>query len=308
MTGTMPERGRVIYSATQPERSRENTLRALLQNMSASHLLPLQQCRIFNESEMTFQTRLDAREELYVLLFAAREFILDAIEIRVTQAKDWTPPSELISRQRFLQTRFLKWHSAFDDMINSPGFASTQNEIEPYSLLHVAYGHHFILLSTLLSMYETAFDKFLPIFQTMIDNASRIVATGRDELRPVFMFETRVIPTLFFIATKCRHPVIRRQAVSLLRSGAEIENTWKADPLADFAELTVGIEESGNPHGAFCPEPGQHELPPENSRVYRGQIIALPDSDGRPAKFHRFTMWQQDESLAWSLIEYTLRI
>lgn len=97
----------------------------------------------------------------------------------------------------------------------------------------------------------------------MVDHASRIIVPRSKGPRPVFMFETRFIPQLFFVATKCRHPAIRRQAISLLRLGPEVENTWKADTLADIAERVVGTEESGEINGAFCIEPYSMDLPPK---------------------------------------------
>ncbi|EXJ66665.1 uncharacterized protein A1O5_10336 [Cladophialophora psammophila CBS 110553] len=302
-----PEPDRAICPTTSAsERSLQRSVRALLQNMSVSQRLPIERERFLGQ--MTFETLSDARAELYVLPFAAHDFIVDTIEIRINQPKDWTPSSVLISRQQHLQTRFRKWHSALEHMTQSSGRFFTRNEMEAYSFLHVAYGHYFILLVTGLSMYETDFHTFFPMFQAMVDHASRIVASRRAELRPVFMFETRVIPSLFAVAIKCRHPMIHRQAISLLRMGTQIENTWRADAMANIAEWTVGIEESGNIHGIFCAEPSQVELLPENYRVHWDQVVELRGPDGRPAKFHQFQMWQQDENHAWSLVEHTVQI
>jgi hypothetical protein len=276
--------------------------------MSASQRIPIKPARIPDQSDLTFQTLLEAREGLYVLLFASHDFVVDTRRIRSKQAKDWTPSSELVSRQQHLHKSFLKWHLTFTDMINSPGAEPREDEVEPCSLLHVIYHHYLVLLLTSLSMYETDFDSFFSSFQAIVDHANRIIATSRGQLRPEFIFETRVVPSLFAVAVKCRHPIIRRQAISLLRNGAKIENTWRADTMADVAELAIGVEESGNIHGVFCSEPRPTVLPPEDSRVHYNLIVELKDSDGQPAKFHQFQMWQQDESHSWSLIEHTVKI
>ncbi|OAL33194.1 hypothetical protein AYO20_07511 [Fonsecaea nubica] len=274
--------------------------------MSASQRLPLDRQRAFGR--MVFETLADARDGLYVLLFAAHDFIVDTREIRINKPKDWTPSSDLGTRQERLRTDFLKWHTAFEERIRCPSRPPLQHEVEPYSLLHVVYGYYFILVCTGLSMYETDFDKFFPIFQTMVDHAGRIVTPQVDELRPVFMFETRVIPSLFAVGVKCRHPVIRRQAIALLRNGTRAENTWRADTMADIAEWSVGIEESGSIHGVFCPDPQDIELPPENHRVHWSQVIELPDSDGRASKFHQVQKWEQDEHHVWSLVDHLVRV
>jgi hypothetical protein len=296
-----------IWPATQLEKSLGSGVRDLLQNMAASQRIRTQWERIPDKSERPFRSLLDAREELFVLLFDSHDFIVDTIKIIITeQAKDWIPPSESLFRQHSLRTRFLRWHEALEDMINRPG--NNDYEDEAYSILLVTYGQYFITVCTILSMYETAFDDFLPIFQTMVDCAGRIVAPKSKESRPVFIFETRVIPQLFFVATKCRHPVIRRQAISLLRTGAEVENTWKADTLADIAEWVVGTEESGEIGGSFCLEPQGMELPPENNRMCRDRVIELPGTDGQPANFHQFVIWQQDENDMWLPINHSVKL
>ncbi|KIX92680.1 uncharacterized protein Z520_11532 [Fonsecaea multimorphosa CBS 102226] len=288
---------------TQSESSVASTVRALLQNMSASQRLPLSRGMVFNNPPL--ETLSAARDSLFVLLFAAHDFLVDTREIRTDKPKDWTPPSDLIARQQQIRMDFLKWHSAFEDMTKCPERASIEDEVERYSLLHVVYGYYFILVCTGLSMYETDFDEFFPMFQNMVDHASRIIAPKSEELRPVFMFETRVIPSLFGVAVKCRHPVIRRQAISLLRNGTQVENTWRADTMADIAEWSVGIEESGSVHGVFCPQPpSQMDLPPENHRLHWSQMVELRDSDGRATKFHQVRKWEQDDNQVWSLVDH----
>lgn len=285
-----------------------NTVRALLQNMSASHRLPIQPRRSLDRCQLVFQSLIDAREELYVLIIGAYEFVEHTIEIRTNQPKDWLPSPELDAQKRHLQTDFQKWHSALENFIDKHGSMFTQDMDEHYSVLSVAYGHYYILLSTTLSMHETAFDAFFPTFQAMIDHANCIIATGRKQPHPVFLFETRVIPSLFFVASKCRHPVMRRQAIYLLRNGAKMENTWKAGVLADAAERLVGIEESGNIHGEFCSDPCRIDLPPESNRVYRQLIIELQGADGQPASFVQFGRSQQDKDDAWFSVEHFVKL
>ncbi|OAL18011.1 hypothetical protein AYO22_11079 [Fonsecaea multimorphosa] len=273
--------------------------------MSASQRLPLSRGMVFNNPPL--ETLSAARDSLFVLLFAAHDFLVDTREIRTDKPKDWTPPSDLIARQQQIRMDFLKWHSAFEDMTKCPERASIEDEVERYSLLHVVYGYYFILVCTGLSMYETDFDEFFPMFQNMVDHASRIIAPKSEELRPVFMFETRVIPSLFGVAVKCRHPVIRRQAISLLRNGTQVENTWRADTMADIAEWSVGIEESGSVHGVFCPQPpSQMDLPPENHRLHWSQMVELRDSDGRATKFHQVRKWEQDDNQARTQRDHTV--
>lgn len=301
-----------IWPATQLERSLASGIRDLLQNMAASQRIRTQWEKNSDKAYTPFQSLYDAREELFVLLFESHDFIVDVIKIIIiNHEKDWTPPSELTFRQQSLQTKFLRWHESLESMMMKSGIVSSQDDSyrdDHYSMLLVTYGQYFITVSAILSMYETTLDNFLPIFQSMVDHASRVIAAESKGTRPVFIFETRVIPQLFFVATKCRHPVIRRQAISLLRTGAEIENTWKADTLADIAERVVGTEESGSIDGAFCIEPHTMELPPESNRMCRDRVIELPGPDGQPANFHHFQIWKQDGNQVWSLVRHLVKV
>lgn len=301
-----------IWPTTQLEKSVGSGVRDLLQNMAASQRIPTLWERIPDQYGTAFDSPLDAREELFVLLFDSHEFIMDSIKaIIISQDKNWSPPSDLVLRQQSLQTKFQKWYRAIENSRARLSTARSQDEDsedEGYSLLLVTYGQYYITLSNILNMYETAFDKFNPLFQTMVDQASQIIIPKSKGPRPVFMFETRFIPQLFFVATKCRHPTTRRQAIALLRLGPEVENTWKADTLADIAERVVGTEESGDINGNFRPEPDSMELPPENHRMCWDKIIELPGPDGQPANFHRFFRWQQDDNHIWTPVQHLVKV
>ncbi|KAK5061418.1 hypothetical protein LTR84_007961 [Exophiala bonariae] len=301
-----------VWPTTQLEKSIGTGVRDLLQNMAASQRIPTLWERIPDQYGATFESPLDAREELFVLLFDSHDFIMDSIKaITINQDKDWSPPSELVMRQQSLQARFEKWYRALENSRAMLGTTRTQDEEsedEGYSLLLVTYGQYYITLSNILNMYEIAFDKFNALFQTMVDHASRIIIPQSKGPRPVFMFETRFIPQLFFVATKCRHPTIRRQAIKLLRLGPEVENTWKADTLADIAERVVGTEESGNINGTFRLEPCSVGLPPENHRMCWDRITELPGSDGQPANFHQFVIWQQTDNHTWLPIHHMVNV
>lgn len=300
-----------IGPGSQLEKSIGNGLRDLLQNMAASQRIPTLWERVPDQYGTSFESPTDAREELFVLLFESHSFIMDAIKIIIHQSKDWVPPSDMVVRQHSLQTKFQKWYRALENTRTGVGTMTSQAEDaddESYAILEMTYGQYYITLSTILNMYETAFDEFNPLFQTMVEHASRIIVPRSKGPRPVFMFETRFIPQLFFVATKCRHPAIRRQAISLLRLGPEVENTWKADTLADIAERVVGTEESGEINGAFCIEPYSMDLPPENHRMCWDRVIELPGPDGQLANFHLFVIWQQDDAHAWSPIQHSVQV
>ncbi|KAK4123512.1 hypothetical protein N657DRAFT_633782 [Parathielavia appendiculata] len=137
-----------------------------------------------------------------------------------------------------------------------------------------------IWVSTALSQHETAFDDHIDAFSAMIPLATEFLntssmpppsqeqqqASGRafDTRRfsAMFTFEMHIIAPLYFVAAKCRHPLIRRAALDLLqRNPARRENLWRANVMAAIAERTMRLEEK---HLAPDNQPhSQHPSPPE---------------------------------------------
>lgn len=99
-----------------------------------------------------------------------------------------------------------------------------------------------IWLATALARSEMVFDAHLATFSSIVSPAAAILdaehqrqpksggyqyhshSSGRGRRRAqtapsppaVFMLETRVIPALYYVVTKCRHPLVRRAALGLL--------------------------------------------------------------------------------------------
>ncbi|KIX96811.1 uncharacterized protein Z520_07531 [Fonsecaea multimorphosa CBS 102226] len=300
-------------STTRREVTLEETVRALLRHMAISQGVPVKRSAATAangggglvvavegpERHYRFFTLQDARDELYILMSEAHEFIVHVGEIKIRLLrKGWKPSSELMSWQRSIEANFSKWLSALRHFVsNNPDTVSQQHDIERFALLNVGFGHYYIWVATSLNMDETVFDHFITTFQSMIEHARHATATRNSGGgRPVFIFETRFIPSLFFIACKCRHPVVRRQAISLLESGPLIENTFKAEPMAKVAKCCIGIEEAGSEGGVFHLEAHKTEFPPEGHRITWNKLIEMPDAHhARVDQYLMFGRWQQQQ-------------
>ncbi|KIW80389.1 hypothetical protein Z517_07004 [Fonsecaea pedrosoi CBS 271.37] len=301
-------------STTRREVTLEETVRALLRHMAISQGLPVKRSAATAaadaggrpvvavdgpERHYQFSTLQDARDELYVLMSEAHEFIVHVgeIKIRLTK-KGWKPSPDLVSWQSCIEANLSKWLSALRHFVSSnPDIVSQQDDIERFALLNVGFSHYYIWVATSLNMDETVFDHFITTFQAMIEHARHAAATRNSGCgRPVFVFETRFIPSLFFIACKCRDPVVRRQAVSLLESGPLIENTFKAEPMAKVAKRCIGIEEAGSEGGLFHLQAHKTEVPPEGHRITWNKLIEMPDAHhGRVDQYLMFGRWQQQQ-------------
>lgn len=125
-----------------------------------------------------------------------------------------------------------------------------------------------IWISTALSSSEVIYDKFLPSFAAIVPLAAtyldlesplqhrslyRQQSLSRYHSMPEqlsvayasnFTFETHIIPPLYYVATKCRHPLIRRSALDLLkRNPSRRENLWRASVMGALAGHIVSLEE-----------------------------------------------------------------
>lgn len=279
----------------------ENSIRAFLRHESIAHGLPIPRPKqVLDSAVGTFESLHDAREELYASLGHVQTFIQAIAAIKDAHSMDWSPSTEMLDQQVLLRDNLLQWHAALTQTLdNLPSIHLTPDQRELRSVLLIAYGQYFIWLSSCLTMSELRFDDYLDEFKAIVREAETLVDTTHPDLQPIFLFETRVIPSLYFVAIKCREPHVRRHALRLLRNGPKIENTWKASSMADVAERLIGIEESGVPNGHFESEPRHPFLPPLHSRIYRQEVVEQLDGHGRRSHFLVVYRWQQDSNLQW---------
>ncbi|PTB67929.1 hypothetical protein BBK36DRAFT_1115244 [Trichoderma citrinoviride] len=66
-------------------------------------------------------------------------------------------------------------------------------------------------------------------------------------IKPSFSADLGIVPPLFVVATKCREPTVRREAIQLLRSSARREGMWDSELAANIAQWVMEIEESDSP-------------------------------------------------------------
>lgn len=64
-------------------------------------------------------------------------------------------------------------------------------------------------------------------------------------IKPSFSADLGIVPPLYVVATKCRNPIIRRQAIQLLRSSSRREGMWDSELTARIGIWIMDIEEEG---------------------------------------------------------------
>ncbi|KAL6716715.1 hypothetical protein ACLMJK_006283 [Lecanora helva] len=119
------------------------------------------------------------------------------------------------------------------------------------------------------------FQKLISLARVIVDHAVTCHAAKTDRLRN-FALDTNVVPALYFVATSCRDPIIRRDAVALLYALPPEEGLWPSAIVARICERVVKIEEEGLGQVNCC------EDVPEHARIQWTRVSF--DVEGQPSK------------------------
>lgn len=183
----------------------------------------------------------------------------------------------LKAEQGCLLTRHEKLNVAFS-LFRASMATPAQAHVSVLLVLQMYLYAQRIWISTALSHSELIYDEFISSFAAIVPLAAAYLEQERSSLHPQrgppfpghsryisgsqqlsvaftsnFSFETHIIPPLYYVATKCRHPLIRRSALELLTSNpSRRENLWRASVMGALAAHIVSLEE-GWTHGHAFP-------------------------------------------------------
>ena len=130
---------------------------------------------------------------------------------------------------------------------------------------------------------ESKLDEFFPQFEEAIRIAETIQGIqGIAESAPdpieqyraiapsTFLFDMEVISPVYFIGMNCRHPVLRRRAIAILKHTMRREGLWDSYKAAAVAERIMQIEE------VHLTRFDGSELPAEKDRLHNTNIQSEP--------------------------------
>ncbi|KHN95746.1 C6 zinc finger domain protein [Metarhizium album ARSEF 1941] len=156
---------------------------------------------------------------------------------------------------------------------------------------------------------EEKFDAFLPHFKAIVDLGWEVVSaeerraateekvktedaqtqhcttaraafragkSNTAHIKPSFSADLGIVPPLFVVATKCREPRLRRQAIQLLRSSARREGMWDSELAANIGRWVMQIEES---YADLSLEWDESALPSEPIPEQRRVMVKSADFD-----------------------------
>lgn len=208
------------------------------------------------------------------------------------------------------------WSRAFDHILASrtaPGVSSQEKAAIAVLKMFQIMGKILFLMT--FSDSEMHFDKFTPYFKAIVDLAAEVV--GDEErraaarrcpdpalcrhqyrcqpdifggaeyvarhIKPSFSADLGIVPPLYVVATKCREPLIRRQAIQLLRSGARREGMWDSELTARIAMWIAEVEENDGGRASAMPNPmptpGSSPVQTQSCLSYTGSNRGTPHPD-----------------------------
>ena len=154
-------------------------------------------------------------------------------------------------------TKFVQYYSLLDgDIIGiiKKNNASLQETIATkLGVLHLKIQYHIviIMLRCLPFKNETVFDQQLHHFKAILELVRHFFKLAKTpsfnfgSAKKVTGFDFFIIPSLSMVGCRCRDPLIRREAIALLRSAHWREDIWDSIDASSVVEQMVLAEEKG---------------------------------------------------------------
>ncbi|KAH8591609.1 hypothetical protein B0O99DRAFT_519239 [Bisporella sp. PMI_857] len=161
-------------------------------------------------------------------------------------------PDDVIREQYALYKHQLnEFADAYKPLLQC-AISPTGEVIHPAALIQDMYHKSTVItLSAVLNTSEMVYDAYLADFRSIVAAASRLISAASNPSArninqpPRYAFEAGIIPPLHVVATKCRHPYVRREAVSLLFASPRQEGMWDGVLTARIGEWITRCEEDG---------------------------------------------------------------
>ncbi|OTB00846.1 hypothetical protein M426DRAFT_37675, partial [Hypoxylon sp. CI-4A] len=162
-------------------------------------------------------------------------------------------PDHLHMRRRSIKSGLSSWYQSFEASGPSSKTKNPTLTSMARTILHIYYTMAAIMIDVCKAPEdELQYDAHTKAFQSMMDklNYTRI-ASGLPALAKALHFadmsgsvaDLGALPGLYYVATKCRVPRIRNEAVRFLEAVSHKEGIWSAPMAACIARDIIAIEE-----------------------------------------------------------------
>jgi len=240
----------------------------------------------------TFHSIVQARDSIVHLMNLSIRLIHSNRSRRYTNqisASDRLHHTDLITS---LQT----WKSKLDTyLLSTP---PSPRLTEAATILQIQHLATLTWLNRSLVPEECAADADIPLYERAVSLAETLPSTSSNlgvvaqNFQPsTFLFDMETVSPLYLIAIKCRHPLIRRRAIAVLRRRVRREGLWDSGKAAAIAERIVELEE------AELEVLDGSVLPREEVRVRNCRIDSGPGLNDLSASGHRVTFFTMPEGV-----------
>ena len=182
---------------------------------------------------------------------------------KMSEYKDYGPLDPLKpveSIQHDISSIFERWLVAFQNFLQNRGSSLDSQGLQASRSLRLSHSLAILYLKvgTVRGAHdETVWDRFTEYFEEIIRLIASIVDGSTSErLTPKegfdYSMDMSTIASLYVVAHRCRHPIVRRKAVSLLHQLHCQEGVWNSVTTAHVAERLISIEESGLGNVTCC--------------------------------------------------------
>ncbi|KAL8998895.1 MAG: hypothetical protein Q9169_002114 [Polycauliona sp. 2 TL-2023] len=162
-----------------------------------------------------------------------------------------------LDRVRF-QAILGKWMIAFQAFLDSNVAAMNSKSLQSAMILKMDGGTLIMHLEVLdfqiirnqVIQDQMCWDKVIAMFENLVDVSATIInaqntGNGKDPQKPTFQLDHSIIGPLFSVGHKCRDPILRRKAISMLYSTPRQEGVWDSVLTARVCERIMKLEEEG---------------------------------------------------------------
>ena len=192
---------------------------------------------------------------------------------------------EDLQHQKDILEFHLAWFRALEELERKTTL-SKEDAITANSL-KANYYCTYIFTACATHTNQIVYDQHLDGFKALINHARIVLdsigSTSSSSPAANFTFEIGIIPYLYFAASRCRCPVTRREAISLLERNPPREGLWDAQQHVAVTNRIIEIEES-----ELDPVTG---WPVERTRIWSTIINGDMDGSGRFPVYFAVGIW-----------------
>ncbi|KAL2443727.1 hypothetical protein ABEF95_011214 [Exophiala dermatitidis] len=223
----------------------------------------------------------EPRAHLYSLTYRAYE-VIRAEQLRPTEHR-------IIRLQRMKQELLLQelrqWETAF---VNKWSYDKRTEILWAVSSLLIYCGVCYIWLSTCTSPLQTVFDDHMDLFATILKHAEEVLEYSVESTttQPILtcLSAAGLVRHLYFCATKCRDPLLRRKALGLMQQVPTGNGLWASVANEKVIEKIISMEEGVRYYvnNSQTKDPGPLPLPPEQNRIHHVAVVKKDVSGSAP--------------------------